>query len=703
MRRIKMTNFLDEQGNVVNKVTRENVEAYLNWISSDENPKTDDLYAEADVPLARLIPEKNLSTQQKSAIAKVVQQSVSKNVTPERCDEFIELAKTQREIVGQVWRFMGNERAYGSRKSAYESVLDVIDTRPASENVAFGLAVLQAGEQLFHVGKEDDFSHISKENKKFAEELLSMLPRENSSFARQTAQEQLARIYVGRMLEKGSMLNFDTRNREVLNKMLVNYIDYNNFEKLDVKYVTKDIFAKVKNGYSKPFMQDTSKAQTQAEKNVNILPKKYDHYKKALMSLVQKQDKYDRNNYGEEKGLNQRFLELSKEFDLDFENTAIIRDVYFETAAQDIKAGHPEKLGDKVLGLLFRESSGYYIKMLPKEFLEKKSALIQKYAPKKVLSMLYIQNVSNFQGTNINSLEYMRIPLKEKERIIEEANAKNKENEPKKKLLESRAAEIEQSEKQLKALHEIARRKEAARTAMEQIQMAYANIRHYFKDNVPNPEEDMLSEDAVEKVMADRLRGKKSFVDQPEERSLPLLFGRAEEKKRRENLSEAINQFNKIMAEQLPKISDVYAGKILEQSSYLQMQVSAKTAQQSAEKAQKAYCDMQIGWEAENRELRQLQENEKAVSMARDRIKDKTEHNKLAAKEMVGIVEKSELQAVPETSEKKEKARLRSNNKKVVDALEQKENALKGLNDKQKIEKYSQMQRDALMKQEHNR
>ena len=152
---------------------------------------------------------------------------------------------------------MGNERAYGSRKSAYESVLDVIETRPASENVAFGLAVLQAGEQLFHVGKEDDFSHISKENKKFAEELLSMLPRENSSFARQTAQEQLARIYVGRMLEKGSMLNFDTRNREVLNKMLVNYIDYNNFEKLDVKYVTKDIFAKVKNGYSKPFMQDT--------------------------------------------------------------------------------------------------------------------------------------------------------------------------------------------------------------------------------------------------------------------------------------------------------------------------------------------------------------------------------------------------------------------------------------------------------------
>ena len=293
--------------------------------------------------------------------------------------------------------------------------------------------------------------------------------------------------------------------------------------------------------------------------------------------------------------------------------------------------------------------------------------------------------------------------VKEKERIIEEANAKNKENEPKKKLLESRAAEIEQSEKQLKALSEIARRKEAAKTAIEQIQMAYANIRHYFKDNVPNPEEDMLSEDAVEKVMADRLRGKKSFVDQPEERSLPLLFGRAEEKKRRENLSEAINQFNKIMTEQLPKISDVYAGKILEQNSYLQMQVSAKTAQQSAEKAQKAYCDMQIGWEAENRELRQLQENEKAVSMARDRIKDKTEHNKLAAKEMVGIVEKSELQAVPETAEKKEKARLRSNNKKVVDALEQKENTLKWLNDKQKIEKYSQMQRDALMKQEHNR
>ena len=157
------------------------------------------------------------------------------------------------------------------------------------------------------------------------------------------------------------------------------------------------------------------------------------------------------------------------------------------------------------------------------------------------------------------------------------------------------------------------------------------------------------------------------------------------------------------MTEQLPKISDVYAGKILEQNSYLQMQVSAKTAQQSAEKAQKVYCDMQIGWEAENRELRQLQENEKAVSMARDRIKDKTEHNKLAAKEMVGIVEKSELQAVPETAEKKEKARLRSNNKKVVDALEQKENTLKWLNDKQKIEKYSQMQRDALMKQEHNR
>lgn len=697
-----MTYFLDEQGDVVNTITRDNLAAYLNWISGAENPKTSGVYAEADVPLEQLIPEGRLSEEQKNAVANVLQQSVSKHKTSERCLEFVELAKTQREIVSQAWAIMGNSYS-GAEKSAYESVLEVVKMRPVSENLAFGLAAIQANDLLRTIGQKDDFSHLSKSNRKYAEELLSMLPKDDSSYARRSTQEQLAKMYVSDILSKGSMINFDTPNRKVLDQLLVPYINRDNFEKLDVKFVTKDIFAKVRNNDVKPFMQDTSKAQTQAEKNVNILPEKYHHYKKALWHLVQEQDAYDRDNHGEEKGFNQRFLELSKELGLDFEHAGIIRDVYFETAAQDLKAGHPEKLDDKVLGQLLREPSGYYAKMMPKEFLEQKSALIQEYAPQKVQAMIFSQNISNYQGADLSNIEYMQISSKEKERIIDEVATQNKKNEPRKKILESHAAEQEESRKQVINLTEMARRQESARSAMEQIQMAYANIRHYFKDNVPNPEEDMLSEVSVEKVMADRLQGKKSLVDQPEERSLPLLFGRAEEKRRRENLAEAVDRFNKIMTEQLPKISDIYSGKILEQNSYAQAQISAKTARQQAEEAQKAYSDKQNGIAQESHELHRLQESENAVSMARERMKNKKNQQKAAAKELVGVVERTAVQAVPATATKTEKAELRADNKKVVDALEQKETVLKGLNDSQKVKRYSQMQKEALKKHEYDR
>ena len=134
--------------------------------------------------------------------------------------------------------------------------------------------------------------------------------------------------------------------------------------------------------------KDTKGAKTQAEKNVNILPKGYQNFKKAVLNLINKQDKYDRTRYGEERGLNERYLEVCKKINV-AENIArnpkCMAGLYLETARKDIEEGRVARLDKTALSDVLKHDDGKYLAMLPQEFVQNNKDLIESSLPREIL------------------------------------------------------------------------------------------------------------------------------------------------------------------------------------------------------------------------------------------------------------------------------------------------------------------------------
>lgn len=164
--------FVDANGNEIKEVTAENIEDYKKWLQTDKNPDVSHLFNSNDVSLADLAVSPYLDDKQTKAAAMMVYRDVARNPEDDRLNEYIDLAKKNRQVVAKSWRAMGN--SVGGR--AFDNVLDMINKRPAAENLAFVLASIEAGISniTYYSGKTDDFSKISGENKKYAEELLNL-------------------------------------------------------------------------------------------------------------------------------------------------------------------------------------------------------------------------------------------------------------------------------------------------------------------------------------------------------------------------------------------------------------------------------------------------------------------------------------------------------------------------------------------------
>ena len=698
--------FVDANGNEIREVTAENIEDYKKWLQTDKNPDVSHLFNSNDVSLADLAVSPYLDEKQAVAAAMMVYRDVAGNLEDDRLNEYIDLAKKNRQVVAKSWRAMGN--SVGGR--AFDNVLDMINKRPAAENLAFVLASIEAGISniTYYSGKTDDFSKISGENKKYAEELLNLAAPAYSKeyYGRNNLHTDIAAMSVRELTKNGSMLNLKTsnENREIISKAIMNneysYV-LKNLEALKPEYLNEEMLKRLATKYA-PAQQykDTKNAKTQAEKNVNILPKGYHKFKKAVLNLIHKQDKYDRSRYGEERGLNERYLEVCKKIDVSegiARNPKCMAGLYLETARKDIEEGRVARLDKTALSDVLKHDDGKYLAMLPQEYVQKNKRLIEHSLPEKVKISLAEQNVADAYNFSIASLGERNRTTKENEKILENLETEQKKIEPKIESLTKYKEEENKIKSKADTLSKIYTRKQETVQALRELQYAFSQIQDCRKKGGSAAEETVLSAETIEQIMSDRLQGKKSVVPEPEHGSLPLLFGRKEEKERREKLAARIADFNKLLDKEMPKIGERYSGKILTSSAFAEATMAANQAEREYSQAYNDYWQQKqnIG-KVNEREFDNLTQRNNFIEQARERIQEKETQKKEAVKKLVGVPDKTAVQTVPQNAEKAEKAQIRRQNKQVEDKLATKEKDFAGKSDAEKVGLQKQRQNQAM-------
>lgn len=696
--------FIDANNNEIKEVTAENIEDYKKWIQTDKNPTVSNLTNTDDVSLADLAVSPYLDDKQTQAAAYMVFKAIAHKPEENKLNEYLDLAKENRPVVANSWHIMG----YSSSCPAFDKVLELMNKRPAAENLAFVLASIEAGIHNvdYYTGKTDDFSKISGENKKYAEELLNLAAPAYSKeyYGRNNPQTDIAAMCVKGLTQNGSMLNLKTspQNREVISKAILNgeprYV-LKNLEALKPEYLNEEMLARLATKYA-PAQQykDTKGAKTQAEKNANILPKGYHNFKKAVLNLINKQDKYDRTRYGEERGLNERYLEVCKKIGV-AENVArnpkCMAGLYLETARKDIEEGRAARLDKAALADVLKHDDGKYLAMLPQEFAQKNKSLIEQSLPEKVKISLAEQNIAGAYNSSIASLEHRNRTTKENKKLVENLNAEQEKIAPKIDYLQKDKEEMELLNKDVTAKYNVFAAEENNAKAIYSLQDGYDSIKRYLKDGKES--EQALSPEAVEKVITERLAGKNSVLQMPEEGSLPLMFGRKEEKERREKLAGKITEFNQKMDSVTPYLHKEYAGKILVQDTYNQALKATETAKQKYNNASQDYSARLINQGRQNEnELKNLTERNNVIEQARERIQEKENKKKEAVKKLVGVPDKTAVQAVPQNTEKAAKAKIRQQNKQVEDKLAVKEKDFAGKSDAKKIGLQKQRQNQAM-------
>lgn len=696
--------FVDASGNEIREVTAENIEDYKKWIQTDKNPDVSHLVNSNDISLADLAVSPYLDTKQAVAAAMMVYRDVARNPEDDRLNEYIDLAKKNRQVVAKSWRAMGN--SVGGR--AFDNVLDMINKRPAAENLAFVLASIEAGisNVTYYSGKTDDFSKISGENKKYAEELLNLAAPAYSKerYDGSDPKTSISSMCVKGLIQNGSMINLKTsnENREVISKAIINneyrYV-LKNLEALKPEYLNEEMLKRLATKYA-PAQQykDTKGAKTQAEKNVNILPKGYHKFKKAVLNLINKQDKYDRTRYGEERGLNERYLEVCKKIDVSegiARNPKCMAGLYLETARKDIEEGRAERLDKAALADVLKHDDGKYLAMLPQEFAQKNKSLIEQSLPEKVKIRLAEQNVAGAYNFSIASLGERNRTTKENKEILKNLETEQKKIEPKIDYLQKDKEEIEQLKQTATAKYNIFAAEENNAKAIFSLQDCYDSIKRLMKEG--KDAEQILSKEAVEKVIAERLEGKNSILQMPQEGSLPIMFGRKEEKERREKLANKITEFNQRMDSVVPYLKKEYAGEILSSDAYNQALKKTETTKQEYNNAAYNHSSRLISQGRQNtNELKDLTQRNNFIEQARERIQEKETQKKEAVKKLVGVPDKTAVQAVPQSAEKAEKAQIRKQNKQVEDKLATKEKTFAGKSDAEKVGLQKQRQNQAM-------
>ena len=712
----KMSVFMVD-GQVVSSITQDNAEAFRQWFWTEKNPEMErgsHVLLTADDLLAKILDTG--AEEKKPPLTDEQQKYLARAVADGRCGAqsakiLIDVAADYPLLLGRVNRIAGNRSMGGGR--IYTHIHDELEKRSLVDNLPAYHAILADG-GVVHSPSAGNIGRLSPQNRRLLDDIFNRSQyganRGYSGYGSRDRDDEMqngATSFIRDILSAGQALNYEQASPE-FRKLINEAVFYDGSRvreklgRMKTKFYTPELLAEVLKKRYIPSMEsmynNTEKAKTQAEKNANILPSYYTKVRDALLKFAEKEEIHDRQNYGQLKSLTQRYQEMCARLTgaRDWQSIpqeikdGVMKDGCLAAAQKDILAGNAEKLSAETLQtVLERDKDNFYIRRIPQAIIKQKGLKLN-YSKQLVSALEDKDRV--LDTARIDELVTRTdLPLRDKEDLIRKEESREADRRPTREFLEREMAEYHQAVEEKNAQSVETAKKHFVADSIRRLQNAYWNITKNFKDNQPNTAEAHLSAEAVERLIADRLEGKDAQLSMPEQKSLPLLFGRKEEDNRRRWLNTAVSDFNRTLddimrgPEDYLKEMQPLKGKILAPETKEKTKLEEEESQRITQKLGMEFYNKYKETDRSRRQLEGLNRKTEELAKAKENIAFYKKALKDVADNRLGLKDGEPLRPVSEEMSPEEKRAVRRQNREVKDALAEKAATGKEMSDAEKI------------------
>lgn len=704
-------------GQVVSSITQDNAEAFRQWFWTEKNPEMErgsHVLLTADDLLAKILDTG--AEEKKPPLTNEQQKYLARAVADGRCGAqsakiLIDVAADYPLLLGRVNRIAGNRSMGGGR--IYTHIHDELEKRSLVDNLPAYHAILADG-GVVHSPSTGNIGRLSPQNCRLLDDIFNRSQyganRGYSGYGSRDRDDEMqngATSFIRDILSAGQALNYEQASPE-FRKLINEAVFYDGSRvreklgRMKTKFYTPELLAEVLKKRYIPSMEsvynNTEKAKTQAEKNANILPSYYTKVRDALLKFAEKEEIHDRQNYGQLKSLTQRYQEMCARLTgaRDWQSIpqeikdGVMKDGCLAAARKDILAGNAEKLSAEMLQtVLDRDKDNFYIRRIPQAIIKQKGLKLN-YSKQLVSALEDKDRV--LDTARIDELVTRTdLPLRDKEDLIRKEESREADRRPTREFLEREMAEYHQAVEEKNAQSVETAKKHFVADSIRRLQSAYWNITKNFKDNQPNTAEAHLSAEAVERLIADRLEGKDAQLSMPEQKSLPLLFGRKEEDNRRRWLNTAVSDFNRTLddimrgPEDYLKEMQPLKGKILAPETKEKTKLEEEESQRITQKLGMEFYNKYKETDRSRRQLEGLNRKTEELAKAKENIAFYKKALKDVADNRLGLKDGEPLRPVSEEMSPEEKRAVRRQNREVKDALAEKAATGKEMSDAEKI------------------
>ncbi len=704
-------------GQVVSSITQDNAEAFRQWFWTEKNPEMErgsHVLLTADDLLAKILDTG--AEEKKPPLTDEQQKYLARAVANGRCGAqsakiLIDVAADYPLLLGRVNRIAGNRSMGGGR--IYTHIHDELEKRSLVDNLPAYHAILADG-GVVHSPSAGNIGRLSPQNRQLLDDIFNRSQyganRGYSGYGSRDRDDEMqngATSFIRDILSAGQALNYEQASPE-FRKLINEAVFYDGSRvreklgRMKTKFYTPELLAEVLKKRYIPSMEsvynNTEKAKTQAEKNANILPSYYTKVRDALLKFAEKEEIHDRQNYGQLKSLTQRYQEMCARLTgaRDWQSIpqeikdGVMKDGCLAAAQKDILAGNAEKLSAETLQtVLERDKDNFYIRRIPQTIIKQKGLKLN-YS-KQLVSALEDKDRILDTARIDELVTRTDLPLRDKEDLIRKEESREADRRPTREFLEREMAEYHQAVEEKNAQSVETAKKHFVADSIRRLQNAYWNITKNFKDNQPNTAEAHLSAEAVERLIADRLEGKDAQLSMPEQKSLPLLFGRKEEDNRRRWLNTAVSDFNRTLddimrgPEDYLKEMQPLKGKILAPETKEKTKLEEEESQRITQKLGMEFYNKYKETDRSRRQLEGLNRKTEELAKAKENIAFYKKALKDVADNRLGLKDGEPLRPVSEEMSPEEKRAVRRQNREVKDALAEKAATGKEMSDAEKI------------------
>ena len=599
-----------------------------------------------------------MSKEDKQETEITLARALAAKCTSKHRQQLLEMINTNPQFVSRVFSIAGN-----GLNTTYQYLIKGLKERTIGENLKFYDSMLKSDNKGFWYmdGQPQPIKHLTPKQKQIISG-WSNLDKHSSDKA------GLASAYMRDLLEKGVLLNCDnlpTEIRKQVNQYALNSSrEIYSWQNLESRFMDKEFLGKLlKKGSIS-----------------NKTEKYYASVRDAILREAEKAPKFDASNYGKEIPLSKRVQIIIEEIN-GAENSAVVFDAYIQAAQKDITEGRAAELDASALkAVLSQDKNNYYIRKIPSEVIQRAKIDITSQQ-RKILDVSQVNKMADYTAASFAEQVATSKTLNraEKDQV---AQTLDKIITEKASKLQADKQKLEEKNLDYNKYYELTneyRKAAAARETIQGLQQLYDQILSSLKDGKPNSQEkNIVDMKQVESIISNILAGKSGQMAYPEQKGLPLLFGRKEEQQRREQLGEAIHNFNeslkkvKANSEELKQYSgSILSKETLEQASSKE-QETTQNIKQMTQQINHKWQDQKI----DENEIKQAENDLGKMQGVKGKILKRKHQIQELAKENMSIGDEKLEDVSHLKGEEKHKARA-ANKAKGKDKLAEKENIAK--------------------------